>query len=63
VHFPINAAIMTWSAAAPPANWEQLRDRWQAAHAVRSMLSVVAFGLLAGAGRPESAAVIATESA
>ncbi|MBA3279921.1 MAG: DUF1772 domain-containing protein, partial [Geodermatophilaceae bacterium] len=46
VHFPINAAIMTWSPAAPPPNWEQFRDRWQAAHAARSVLTVVAFGLI-----------------
>lgn len=56
VHFPINAEILTWSAAAPPADWQQLRDRWQAAHAARSLLSAAAFVLLAlgpagGAGR------------
>jgi hypothetical protein len=45
-HFPINAMIDTWSPAAPPADWEQLRDRWVLAHAVRSVLALVAFVLL-----------------
>ncbi len=51
VHFPINAELLTWSAAAPPADWEALRDRWTAAHAVRTVLTVAAFGLLLAATR------------
>lgn len=49
VHFPINAEIATWSAAAPPPDWEQLHERWGLAHALRSSLAVAAFGLLLGA--------------
>lgn len=51
VHFPINNAILAWSPAAPPVDWQQVRDRWQLAHAARTLLSVAAFVLLA-AGVP-----------
>lgn len=50
VHFPINAEIMTWRPAAPPVDWQQLRDRWLAAHAVRTVLAVTGFVLLAASG-------------
>lgn len=50
VHLPINDAIAGWSAAAPPADWEQLRDRWALAHTGRTALSVAAFVLLVLAG-------------
>ena len=50
VHFPINAEIMTWQSAAPPADWQHLRDRWLAAHAVRAATAVAAFALLVIAG-------------
>lgn len=56
VHFPINAEISTWSAAAPPAGWESLRDRWSTAHVVRTVLSVAAFALLLAATRPQNRA-------
>jgi len=46
VHFPINAEIATWQPADPPANWQQFRDRWLTAHAVRTVLAVAAFALL-----------------
>jgi uncharacterized membrane protein len=45
VHFPLNDAIVAWSR--PPADWVQIRDRWRAAHVVRTVASVVAFVLLA----------------
>jgi uncharacterized membrane protein len=51
VHFPINDAIATWNPAAPPADWQQLRDRWLVAHAVRTASVVAALGLLIMAGR------------
>lgn len=38
---PINAIVMTWTPAAPPADWMQLRDVWWRWHLVR-----LAFGLL-----------------
>lgn len=50
VHFPINAQIATWQPAAPPADWQQLRGRWLAAHAVRTVFAVAGFALLVAAG-------------
>ncbi|MDQ4092567.1 MAG: DUF1772 domain-containing protein [Actinomycetota bacterium] len=50
VHFPINAEIATWLPAAPPTDWQQIRDRWLAAHVVRTALSVAAFTLLVTSG-------------
>jgi hypothetical protein len=29
---------------APPADWARVRDRWQIAHAVRTVAIVLAFG-------------------
>ena len=55
VNVPINAAQMRWSPQAPPADWAAVRDRWQAAHALRTALAVVALGcqLLAALRWPE----------
>jgi hypothetical protein len=47
VHFPINAEILTWSPAAPPPDWQQLRDRWTLAHTARTLLTMIGFALLA----------------
>ena len=62
VNVPINAAQMGWSTQAPPANWAAVRDRWQAAHALRTALAVVALGcqLLAALRWPEPLAPPAT---
>ena len=38
---PINAIVLTWTPAAAPADWMQLRDVWWRWHLVR-----LAFGLL-----------------
>jgi uncharacterized membrane protein len=46
VHFPINAEIATWRPVTPPVDWQQLRDQWLAAHAVRTALTVAGFILL-----------------
>ena len=46
VHLPINAEIATWRPATPPADWQGARDRWLAAHAVRSALTLVGLALL-----------------
>ncbi len=50
VHFPINAEIATWQPAVPPEDWQELRDRWLAAHALRTVLAVAGFALLVIAG-------------
>lgn len=52
VHLPLNAQIAGWSAVAPPPGWEQVRQRWQLAHAVRTAATLVAFALLASARVP-----------
>jgi uncharacterized membrane protein len=44
-HFPMNERIATWSAASPPAEWAELRDRWRRAHDLRTAVSLLAFGL------------------
>ena len=49
VHLPINADLLTWSASAPPSDWGDVRDRWVAAHQVRTVLSISGFVLLLGA--------------
>ncbi|MEU7219062.1 DUF1772 domain-containing protein [Nocardia iowensis] len=47
VNLPINADQLEWSVQSPPADWSDVRDRWQIAHAVRTAAAVLAFGLLA----------------
>jgi hypothetical protein len=49
VNAPINLAQINWNAQAPPADWASVRDRWQVAHAVRTVLCVLALGCLATA--------------
>jgi uncharacterized membrane protein len=44
VNVSINSEIINvWSAQNPPADWEQVRDRWNVWHAFRTVLAVVAF--------------------
>lgn len=43
VNFPINDALMTWIATAPPPNVRDLWAPWEKVHTVRAMLSVLAF--------------------
>jgi uncharacterized membrane protein len=45
VNFPINDALMTWSAAAPPPNVRELWAPWEHVHTIRATLSVLAFVL------------------
>jgi hypothetical protein len=45
VEVPIDNQIKVWTAASLPANWEVLRDRWEAYHALRTFLSIA--GLIA----------------
>jgi hypothetical protein len=52
VNLPINADQVNWNAQAPPADWAAVRDRWQAAHAVRTAAGVLAFAALALAAPP-----------
>jgi uncharacterized membrane protein len=49
INLPINSDQLDWSTDAPPADWADVRDTWQIAHAIRTVAAVVAFGLLATA--------------
>ncbi|MET9270455.1 anthrone oxygenase family protein [Kribbella sp. NPDC003557] len=46
VNLPINSDQLSWSVQQPPADWAAVRDRWQAAHAVRTVAAVLAFVVL-----------------
>ncbi len=43
INFPLNDLLMTWNAAAPPANVMELWNRWHQAHIVRTVLYIIAF--------------------
>jgi hypothetical protein len=45
VNFPINAQLMTWSAAAPPDNMREIWNPWEKTHTVRTILALGAFVL------------------
>lgn len=49
VNLPINSDQIDWSVTARPTDWATIRDRWQIAHAVRTVAAVLAFGLLSAA--------------
>lgn len=44
INAPVNFAIDTWNAAAPPADWSALRDRWELGHTIRAYVGLL--GLL-----------------
>ena len=45
-NMPINAEVLTWSVAAPPAHWREARDRWWAWHVARTAVTLAALALL-----------------
>ncbi|MFD9136507.1 anthrone oxygenase family protein [Streptomyces bottropensis] len=47
VNLPINSDQLHWNAQSPPSDWIDVRDRWQIAHAVRTVAAVLAFAVLA----------------
>jgi uncharacterized membrane protein len=49
VNGPINVEQLSWNMQAPPADWARIRDRWQIAHAVRTLAIVIALGYLSAA--------------
>ncbi|GAB3950445.1 hypothetical protein GCM10029976_085200 [Kribbella albertanoniae] len=49
VNLPINADQADWVVQNPPADWAEIRDRWQLAHLVRTIAALSALGVLAGA--------------
>jgi hypothetical protein len=46
ISVPINTMQQAWSVASPPADWANIRDRWQLAHLARTATAVVAFVVL-----------------
>jgi uncharacterized membrane protein len=45
INVPINVDVINnWSAQNPPANWAEVRDRWDQANTFRAILELVAFG-------------------
>jgi uncharacterized membrane protein len=40
---PINKTVNSWTPDSLPSNWKDFRDRWHFLHALRLVLSVVAF--------------------
>jgi quinol-cytochrome oxidoreductase complex cytochrome b subunit len=42
VNGPINVEQLSWSTQSPPADWAAVRDRWQIAHAVRTLALILA---------------------
>ena len=44
---PVNALAVEWNPEAPPANWEQLRDRWHRGQTIRTPLALAAFSAMA----------------
>jgi uncharacterized membrane protein len=43
---PINAVVMTWTPDAPPADWQELRDRWWNLHVLRTSTALLGLALL-----------------
>ena len=46
---PINARVITWSAATPPSEWAQARDLWWHWHVLRTVAGLVALGFIIAA--------------
>jgi uncharacterized membrane protein len=63
VNVPINTDQLTWNVQAPPADWTSVRDRWQIAHAARTVAALLAFGCLSVAAMGTSLATRQTTRA
>ena len=48
---PINQAVLDWDVTAPPDNWNQMIDRWDRLDSIRTVLALLAFGLMLSAAR------------
>ena len=46
VNLPINSDQLDWSVTSPQRDWASDRDRWQVAHAVRTVAATLAFTCL-----------------
>jgi uncharacterized membrane protein len=43
INLPINSDQLDWSVGHPPADWASVRDRWQVAHAGRTVAALLAY--------------------
>jgi uncharacterized membrane protein len=43
INIPINNDLATWQPALPPANWAQIRDRWNGANLTRTLAAMASF--------------------
>lgn len=43
LNVPINNAMLAWDAANPPADWAELRDRWDLLNTIRTFVTIAAF--------------------
>jgi uncharacterized membrane protein len=50
VNVPIDNQIKTWTLQSLPADWEGVRDRWEAFHTFRTFVSIGALASVAVAG-------------
>src|SRR5579863_2127495 len=46
VEVPIDNQIMKWTAATLPPNWQQLRNRWETFHVIRTFASIAGLALV-----------------
>lgn len=55
VNVPINNELASWPPAAPPSNWQEVRDTWNHSNLVRTIASIACFVssvILVAASRP-----------
>ncbi|NHA04364.1 DUF1772 domain-containing protein [Mucilaginibacter sp. HC2] len=45
IEVPINNQVVTWTNEKKPANWEQLRSRWQYYNVLRTVMALISFVL------------------
>lgn len=43
---PLNAVVMTWRPDAPPATWQELRDKWWHFHLIRTGTTIAALVIM-----------------
>jgi hypothetical protein len=63
ISVPINTDQVSWSVLAPPGNWADVRDRWQIAHAARTIAAVLGFLLLIWLSQQPSGGSASTRTA
>ena len=49
IEVPIDNQIRTWTATAIPADWQDIRDRWERYHTIRTFLSLASISFFINA--------------